>query len=231
MIAGVAQKQPWKQTPNVINFPAHYITFPTSPHYKLSIDLKSREGSPRSLQFLSQLDPGAGAPNTNAAARLQRPGIQIESWHGMARTSNALPMFNMYPYVQLSKHLATIGRNGKCRKSGRSVKIIEPYWTSAIYWRRDNPRSFACGFCLGVKLLLLLLQFMTLLHEAFCSSLKHRRLWKTQRIEYRIEHDRTKMNLSRPMFQCFTKYYKVQFCSCFSDFSVDAKSRRRASCR
>lgn len=112
MIAGVAQKQPWKQTPNVINFPAHYITFPTSPHYKLSIDLKSREGSPRSLQFLSQLDPGAGAPNANAAARLQRPGIQIESWHGMARTSNALPMFNMYPYVQLSKHLATIGRMG-----------------------------------------------------------------------------------------------------------------------
>lgn len=91
------------------------------------------------------------------------------------------------------------------------MKIIEPYWTSVIYWRRENPRSFACGFCLGVKLLLLLLQFMTLLHEAFCSSLKHRRLWKTQRIEYRIEHDRTKMNLSRPMFQCFTKYYKVKF--------------------
>ena len=101
-----------KTDPKCHKFPSTLHHFPNFPHYKLSIDLKSREGSPRSLQFLSQLDPGAGAPNANAAARLQRPGIQIESWHGMARTSNALPMFNMYPYVQLSKHLATIGRMG-----------------------------------------------------------------------------------------------------------------------
>lgn len=152
------------------------------------------------------------------------------AWHGLA-THFQCSICIRYPYVQLSVALSNHWPYGKCRTSGRSVKIIEPYWTSVIYWRRENPRSFACGFCLGVKLLLLLLQFMTLLHEAFCSSLKHRRLWKTQRIEYRIEHDRTKMNLSRPMFQCFTKYYKVQFGSCFRDFSVDAKSRRRASCR